>query len=69
MTVASKFLILGEDKGNGGKGRTDTIMLVNYTYKDDKVNIISIPRDTLININGKNEDKFGPCLWWCALDY
>ncbi|NLM34010.1 MAG: LCP family protein [Clostridiales bacterium] len=49
------FLILGEDKGNGGKGRTDTIMLVNYTYKDDKVNIISIPRDTLININDKNE--------------
>lgn len=49
------FLIIGEDQGNGGKGRTDTIILVNYTYKDDKINIISIPRDTLININGKNE--------------
>lgn len=49
------FLVLGVDEGNGGNGRTDTLMLVNYTYKDDKVNIISIPRDTLININGKNE--------------
>ncbi len=49
------FLLMGVDKGNGGKGRTDTIMLVNYIYKDDKANIISIPRDTLININGKNE--------------
>jgi len=49
------ILIMGVDEGNGSNSRTDTLMLLHYTCKDDKVNIISIPRDTLININGKNE--------------
>lgn len=36
-------LILGTDGG-----RTDTIMLMSYDYKNNKVDIVSIPRDTYI---------------------
>ncbi len=39
-------LILGTDGG-----RTDTIMFMSYDYKNNKVDIVSIPRDTYINYN------------------
>lgn len=40
------FLLVGTDKGGGN---TDTIMLVSYDTKNQKLNIMSIPRDTMIN--------------------
>ena len=54
------ILLMGVDIGDGENSsdrhkRTDTIMLVNYKLSENKVNIISIPRDTLIQIKGKNE--------------
>ncbi|WP_139904043.1 LCP family protein [Clostridium thermarum] len=53
------ILLMGVDIGDGSSSdkhkRTDTIMLVNYKYSENKVNIISVPRDTLIQVNGKNE--------------
>lgn len=42
-------------KGNNVPKRTDTIILMNYNPKNSDINIVSIPRDTLIRINGKNE--------------
>lgn len=59
-SVPINILLMGVDIGDGVKSksnnnRTDTIMLLNYKYKENKVNIISIPRDTLIQVNGKNE--------------
>ena len=35
--------------------RTDTLILAHYNAEDKKINLISIPRDTLIEINGKNQ--------------
>lgn len=54
------ILITGVDAGDpkskskNDPKRTDTILLVNYNNGDKKINIISIPRDTLVNIKGKN---------------
>jgi LCP family protein required for cell wall assembly len=54
-------LIMGVDIGTPGINetnnhqRTDTIILLNYNPKTESTNIISIPRDTLIKINGKNQ--------------
>lgn len=55
------FLLMGVDVGDPKSKskydpkRTDTLILVNYNSQDGKINIISIPRDTLIRINGRNQ--------------
>lgn len=40
------FLLVGTDKGDGN---TDTIMVVSYDTVNQNINIMSIPRDTMIN--------------------
>lgn len=53
------ILIMGVDMGTLGEEdsknpkRTDTIMLMNYNPKFQEINVISIPRDTLITMNDK----------------
>lgn len=53
------ILAMGVDVGTPGSTskndpkRTDTILLLNYNPKLDEVNVISIPRDTLIEVNEK----------------
>jgi len=39
------FLLLGDDGGN-----TDTIMVVAFDVSDHSVNVVGIPRDTLVNV-------------------
>lgn len=54
------ILLLGMDIGdprqvdNQSIKRTDTIMLLNYNPQNKNLHVISIPRDTLINVNGRN---------------
>lgn len=54
------ILLMGVDIGdvnqidNESIKRTDTLMILNYNTKTKAVNLISIPRDTLVNINGTN---------------
>ncbi|GAA0747472.1 LCP family protein [Clostridium oceanicum] len=54
------ILVMGVDIGDpksqskNDPKRTDTIMLANYNPKTKKVNIVSIPRDTRIMLNGKH---------------
>lgn len=51
-------LILGLDARPGVKnGRTDTMMLVSIDKKTKKIAIISIPRDSLVEISGHGKDK------------
>lgn len=56
------ILLLGMDIGdpsqenNDAIKRTDTIMVVNYNPKTDKIMTVSVPRDTLIK-NGNNSVK------------
>jgi LCP family protein required for cell wall assembly len=53
------ILVMGVDVGTLGdlskdnSQRTDTIILLNYDPNTKAINIISIPRDTLIYMNGK----------------
>lgn len=55
------ILVMGVDVGTVGAKeednhkRTDTIILINYDPKSSRANLISIPRDTLIIIKGKNQ--------------
>ncbi|MCD8376005.1 MAG: LCP family protein [Oscillospiraceae bacterium] len=42
------FLILGRDTGGGGN--TDTILLAAYDVANQVLNVMSIPRDTMVNI-------------------
>lgn len=54
------ILLLGTDIGdpnqpeNAAIKRTDTIIVLNYNPDNKKVQLVSIPRDTLIQVNGKN---------------
>ena len=48
------FLLAGVDSTGEETGtRTDTLMLIKTDSKDDSVNLISIPRDSYVDINGK----------------
>ena len=55
------LLLMGVDIGDPNSKsandpkRTDTLMLVNYNPSTEEINVVSIPRDTLIKINGKNQ--------------
>lgn len=42
------FLLVGTDKGGGN---TDTILLVSFDTKASAINILQIPRDTLLNVD------------------
>ena len=54
------ILLLGMDIGDPNQvdnvsiKRTDTIMVLNYNPTNKKLNVVSIPRDTLINVNDRN---------------
>ena len=47
------FLLLGRDTGGGGN--TDTIILVSYDVPNQQVNMMSIPRDTAVNVSWSNK--------------
>ncbi|MGN1003455.1 MAG: LCP family protein, partial [Oscillospiraceae bacterium] len=42
------FLVVGRDTGGGGN--TDTILLAAYDIPNQKFNVMSIPRDTMVNV-------------------
>lgn len=42
------FLLVGRDTGGGGN--TDTMMLVSYDVPNQKLSVLSLPRDTMVNI-------------------
>ncbi len=56
-------LILGADLGDPldsrAPSRTDTMMLASFEPEEKKVDLISLPRDTRVNIKGKGLDKLG----------
>lgn len=53
------LLVIGIDDGLGRnwRGRTDTIIVARFSPRDKKVNVLSIPRDTLSLIPGYGADK------------
>lgn len=51
------FLLIGIDSIDKEESRTDVLMLVNLNLKEKKVNILSIPRDTRVNIKNTGYTK------------
>lgn len=43
------FLLIGRDTGGGGN--TDTLMLAAYNMKDQQAALMSIPRDTMVDVS------------------
>lgn len=43
------FLVIGRDTGGGGN--TDTILLAAYDVPNQQLNVMSIPRDTMVNVS------------------
>lgn len=43
------FLVIGRDTGGGGN--TDTILLAAYDLQNQKMSVMSIPRDTMVNVS------------------
>ncbi|MEK4027771.1 MULTISPECIES: LCP family protein [Bacillaceae] len=55
---AFTVLLLGVDEREGDKGRSDTMLLMSVNGEKNSVEMLSIPRDTRVNIAGKGkEDK------------
>ncbi|MEG2001108.1 MAG: LCP family protein, partial [Evtepia sp.] len=43
------FLVIGRDTGGGGN--TDTMLLLSYDIINQSINVLSIPRDTMVNVS------------------
>ncbi|MGG3449614.1 LCP family protein [Domibacillus aminovorans] len=48
-------LLLGVDEREGDKGRSDTMMVMSVNGQDHSLKVVSIPRDTRVNIAGKEK--------------
>ena len=42
------FLVIGRDTGGGGN--TDTLMVVSYDIPNQQLNVLNLPRDTMVNV-------------------
>ena len=51
------ILLLGVDERPGDRGRSDTIILMSLNPRTDCMLMLSIPRDTYVNIPGRGMDK------------
>lgn len=51
------ILVLGSDKRPNEPARSDTIIVVSIDKDKDEVRILSVPRDTRVNIPGRGMDK------------
>lgn len=51
------ILLLGVDELSGDRGRSDTIILMSLNPRTDSMIMMSIPRDTYVNIPGRGMDK------------
>jgi len=51
------ILLLGTDEDLGTNSRTDTIILASLDRENNKISLLSIPRDTRVNIPGYGDNK------------
>lgn len=50
-------LLLGVDERSGDRGRSDTMILLSINPNTESIIMLSIPRDTYVNIPGRGMDK------------
>ena len=64
------ILLLGMDIGdaentsNTSARRTDTMMLLNYNPRTDNIKVVSIPRDTLIEVENAHDGNGNYIPYW-----
>ncbi len=51
------IMLMGVDQRKDDVGRSDTLMVVSLNSKDDRVSLLSIPRDTRVKIKRRGYDK------------
>ncbi|MFC4321984.1 LCP family glycopolymer transferase [Litchfieldia salsa] len=51
------FLLMGVDERTGDRGRADSLIVVTLNPNTDSMNMLSIPRDTYVEIEGRGMDK------------
>ncbi|MFD2211740.1 LCP family protein [Virgibacillus halophilus] len=51
------ILLLGVDEREGDRGRSDTMILMSLNPKTDSMIMLSIPRDTYVDIPNRGKDK------------
>jgi LCP family protein required for cell wall assembly len=56
--------MLGVDSKAGEPARSDTVMLMRFDPDDHRLTQLSIPRDTLVGIPGRGEDKINAAMFW-----
>lgn len=56
-TESINLLLLGVDQRPGDKGRSDTMILMSLNPITDSMLMLSIPRDTYVDIPGRGMDK------------
>ncbi|WP_087972807.1 LCP family protein [Oceanobacillus rekensis] len=56
-TESVNILLLGVDERSGDKGRSDTMILLSVNPNTESMIMLSIPRDTYVNIPGRGMDK------------
>lgn len=68
LTQPYQILVMGIDEGNGWKGRSDTILLVRLDPSDRQARILSIPRDTRVNMPGYGIGKINAANVYGGID-
>ena len=53
----TNIAVLGVDKRDEDEGRADAIVVAMYEPKTEKINIVSVPRDMRVRVNGRRWDK------------
>ncbi len=61
------FLVVGRDTGGGGN--TDTIMFCSYDIPNQKLTVMSIPRDTVVDARHPDKNKRINGVWNLGLYY
>ena len=63
------MLLLGVDEREGDRGRSDTMILLSLNPNTDSMLMMSIPRDTYVNIPGRGMDKINHAYAFGGVDY
>jgi LCP family protein required for cell wall assembly len=63
FTNPTTVLLLGVDSKQGEPARSDTILLMRFDPDEGRVNQLSIPRDTLVDIPGHGQDKINAAMY------
>lgn len=64
VSHVKNVLLIGSDKESGGSSRSDSIMIASVNSKTGKVTLVSILRDTHVDVPGYRESKINAAHSW-----